>query len=88
MKPAITSIDKIRTRKVDNQARQIREHLEAMQRDAHGLEYAPWKKEVDALWKRTFEQINHMGEAPQQRALEAIRELWTRYITHYGVVRD
>jgi hypothetical protein len=56
-----------------------------MQRDVHGLEYAPWKSEVDNLWKRTFEQISHMSEVPQQSALEVVREPWTTYITHYGM---
>lgn len=84
--PAMTPTDKIRTRTVDNRVRLIHEHLEAMQRDSHGLEYDPWKREVDALWKGTFEQINHMSHGPQQRTLESIRELWMTYITHYGVI--
>ncbi len=56
-----------------------------MQRDVHGLEYGPWKGEVDALWKRIFEQIGFMSHQPQQRALEAIRELWTMYLAHYAM---
>jgi hypothetical protein len=70
---------------VGNRVRLIREHLEAMQRDAHGAEYAPWKAEVDALWKAAFDQINRMKPASQKPALESIRELWTTYITHYSV---
>ena len=66
----------------------IHEHLEAMQRDAHGLEYDPWKREVDALWKRTFAQISSMRPAPQQSALETVREPWMTYITHYGVMGE
>ena len=66
----------------------IEQHLEAMQRDVHGLEYAHWKDEVDDLWKRVFDQITGMSEAPQQAALEMIREDWTSYITHYvGISR-
>ena len=82
--PPVTPADRIRTRTVRNQVKRIREHLEAMQRDAHGLEYAPWKTEVDELWKATFEQINHMAEDPQKQSLEMIRELWTMYISHYA----
>ncbi len=83
--PAVTPMDKIRGRTVDNQLRRIHEHLEAMQRDAHGLEYAPWKREVDDLWKRIFGHISRMSPDPQRDALESIRELWTTYISHYGV---
>ena len=68
-----------------NQIRLINEHLEAMQRDAHGAEYAPWKAEVDALWKAVFGEINRMKPGLQQPALESIRELWTTYIIHYNV---
>ena len=82
--PEVTATDMMRARTVENQARLIREHLEAMQRDAHGLEYMPWKSEVDALWKRTFEQINRMSPTPQRHNLESIRELWTTYIAHYS----
>ena len=85
--PEVTATDMMRARTVENQTRLIREHLEAMQRDAHGLEYAPWKSEVDALWKRTFEQINRMSPTPQRHNLESIRELWTTYIAHYSGVR-
>ena len=59
-----------------------------MQRDVHGLEYQPWKNEVDALWKRVFDQISRMNAAPQQSALEVIRELWTMYVAHYAVVSE
>ena len=86
--PATTLTDKIRARAVDNHLRLIGEHLEAMQRDAHGLEYDPWKREVDSLWKRTFEQINHMSPTPQQAALESIREPWMSYVAHYAVSHE
>lgn len=86
--PSMTSTDKIRARTVRNHVRLIREHLEAMQRDAHGLEYDPWKREVDAIWKRSFEQINRMSPEPQQSALEMIRELWTSYVAHYAVIGE
>ena len=86
--PDMTPTDRIRTRTVANQLRLIREHLEAMQRDSYGLEFDPWKREVDALWKRTFEQISHMRPGPQQSALEMIRELWTSYVAHYAVMSD
>lgn len=79
----MTPTDKMRSRIVGNQIVLIQEHLEAMQRDAHGLEYDPQKKEVDALWKRTFEQIEHMSPTPQQNALIAVREMWVEYVTHY-----
>jgi len=82
----ITPTDMIRSRLVKNQVRMIREHLEAMQRDAHGLEFDPWKREVDDLWKRTFVQINRMGQEPQQAALEGVKDLWMTYITHYNVI--
>ena len=84
--PEVTATDMMRTRTVENQTQLIREHLEAMQRDAHGLEFGPWKIEVDELWKRTFEQINRMSPAPQQHSLQSIRELWTLYVTHYSVI--
>ena len=84
--PAVTPTDKIRVRTVGNHVKLISEHLEAMRRDTHGLEFKPWKREVDALWKRTFEQISRMSPAPQQSALETIREEWMVYITHYRAV--
>ncbi len=81
----MTPQDRIRLRTVGNQVRMIREHLEAMQRDAHGLEYEPWKAEVDDLWKGVFANVNSMGPDLQPSALESIRELWMTYITHYNV---
>ena len=68
-----------------NKVRMIHEHLEAMQRDAHGLEYAPWRAEVDELWKEIFTNINGLNPESQPAALESIRELWMTYITHYNV---
>jgi hypothetical protein len=62
----------------------IEEHLESMQRDSHGLEFARWKDEVDALWKKIFEHVNGMSPEPQQEVLELIRESWTSYLTHYA----
>ena len=84
--PPMTPTDRVRTRTVSNQVSLIREHLEAMQRDSHGLEYEPWRAEVDALWKRTFAQINLMAPTPQQHSLESIRDLWTTYVSHYAVL--
>ena len=86
--PDMTPTDRIHSRVVLNQVKLIHEHLEAMQRDAHGLEYEPWRREVDAIWKRTFERINRMSPGPQQHSLETIRELWTTYLAHYAVVSD
>ncbi len=80
----MTPADRIRTRMAQNLLKLIQQHLEAMQRDAHGMEYAHWKDEVDDLWKRVFDQITAMSETPQQSALEMIREDWTSYITHYA----
>ena len=71
-----------------NQTRLIQEHLEAMQRDVHGLEFPPWKREVDGLWKSIFEQIGRMNPSPQQSALGMIRELWTTYLKHYATATD
>ena len=82
----MTPTDKIRTRTVNNSIRLIHEHLEAMQRDYHGMEYDPWKREIDALWKSTFDQINRMSLEPQRQSLETIRDLWMTYITHYAVM--
>ncbi len=82
---AASAMDRIRARAVRNCQKRINEHLEAMQRDAHGLEFAPWLAEVDGLWKSIFGNINLMSVGPQKEALESIRELWTTYITHYGV---
>ena len=79
----MTPTDKMRTRLVRKQLKLVREHLEAMQRDVHGLEYAPWKLEVDGLWRRIFHQIECMSASPQQASLQMIREPWTMYLTHY-----
>ena len=81
----MTPQDKILARTVGNKARMIREHLEAMQRDAHGLEYAPWKVEVDELWKEVFISINALNADAQPVALESVKDLWMTYITHYNV---
>ena len=81
----MTPQDKIRVRTVGNKVRMIREHLEAMQRDAHGLEYAPWKTEVDELWKSLFAEVNELDPEIQPVALESIKDLWMTYITHYAV---
>lgn len=82
----MTPNDRILMRSVSHQIKRVREHLEAMQRDAHGLEYEPWKSEVDHIWKTTFEQINDMSPEPQQSALEMIREPWMMYLSHYAVL--
>ena len=79
----MTPTDRIRKRTVRNLSRLIQEHLEAMQRDAHGLEYRWWKDEVDGLWKGIFEQIGRMAAGPQQASLQMVREQWTTYVTHY-----
>ncbi len=81
----MTPQDRIGVRTVGNKVRMIREHLEAMQRDAHGLEYAPWKVEVDELWKDVFININNLNSTAQPAALESVKELWMTYITHYNV---
>ena len=78
--------DRFKSRLVLNNVAHVQEHLEAMQRDPHGLEYAPWKREVDHIWKRTFEHINGMDEKSQAQALESIKDTWVSYITHYGIV--
>ena len=78
--------DQFKSRLVLNNVAHVQEHLEAMQRDPHGLEYAPWKREVDHIWKRTFEHINGMEEKSQALALESIKDTWVSYITHYGIV--
>ncbi len=79
----MTPTDRIRARTVQGLLALIQEHLEAMRRDMHGLEYDPWKREVDALWKRIFEHIGCMADGPQQSSLLSIREEWTTYLTHY-----
>ena len=81
----MTPTDRIRSRTVQNQLKLVQEHLEAMQRDVHGLEYRPWKEEVDAIWKLMFKHIGLRSATPQQSSLEMIRETWTTYLTHYGV---
>ncbi len=81
----MTPQGRIQVRTVGNKVRMIREHLEAMQRDAHGLEYAPWKVEVDELWKTVFININEMDPESQPAALESVKDLWMTYITHYNV---
>jgi hypothetical protein len=79
----VSPTDRVRARKVRNLVKLIGEHLEAMQRDAHGLEYDPWRVEVDHLWKETFRQISIMPEDTQQSCLEMIREPWTSYFSSY-----
>ena len=81
----ISPQDRIRVRAVGSRVRMIREHLEAMQRDAHGLEYPPWKSEVDELWKGVFQTVNEIDAELQPAVLESIRDLWMTYISHYGV---
>ncbi len=81
----MTPKERIGVRTVGNKVRMIREHLEAMQRDAHGLEYGPWKVEVDELWKEVFTSINGLDSEAQPAALESIKDLWMTYITHYNV---
>ena len=81
----MTPEDRILVRTVGNKVRMIREHLEAMQRDAHGLEYGPWKVEVDELWKDVFININGLNAEAQPAALESVKDLWMTYITHYNV---
>ena len=81
----MTPQERIVVRTVGNKVRMIREHLEAMQRDAHGLEYGPWKVEVDELWKEVFTSINGLDSEAQPAALESIKDLWMTYITHYNV---
>ena len=78
--------DKFYHRVIQNKVAAIEEHLEGMQRDPHGHEYEPWKKEVDSLWKSIFEVINGMDEENQKVSLSCISEVWVSYITHYGVV--
>jgi len=80
-----TPSDILKARLVLNKVVLIEEHLEAMQRDPHGLEYAPWKVEVDQVWKQVFELINSMYEDAQPLALESIKETWVSYISHYGI---
>ena len=84
--PGVTPTDRLRLRAVANRVKLIREHLEAMQRDVHGLEYDPWKREVDAVWRKTFQGISLLKPGPQQVALQLVRESWTEYISHYRPV--
>ena len=77
--------DIFKTRLILNKVARIEEHLEAMQRDPHGLEYAPWRIEVDHVWKQVFELINSMYEDAQLSALESIKETWVFFISHYGI---
>ena len=79
-----TPHDRVLARTVGNQTRMIEEHLEAMQRDSHGLEYARWKLEVDDMWKSGFGHINDMREDLQKSLLDEITELWTMYLKHYA----
>ena len=84
----MTPTDRIRTRAVHNHLSLVQEHLEAMQRDSHGLEYSSWKQEVDGIWRGIFAQIGRMSAGPQQSSLQRIREVWTTYLTHYVAVAD
>ena len=86
MRDGLTPSDRLRLRSVQNKARLVREHLEAMDRDVHGPEFDPWKGEVDHLWRDIFRQIDKLSPEPQARALEMVRELWVSYITHYGAL--
>lgn len=76
--------DRVLARTVENKTRMVEEHLEAMQRDSHGVEYARWKSEVDDIWKSIFEHINEMREDLQKSSLDEITELWTIYLKHYA----
>ena len=88
MTELMSPIDRLKMRLVFRKTDHIEEHLEAMQRDPHGLEYAPWKTEVDNIWKEIFSDINDMSEDAQKIVLEAMRETWVSYITHYGAVES
>ena len=86
-----TPHDRVLARTVGNQTRMIEEHLEAMQRDSHGLEYARWKLEVDDMWKSVFGHINDMREDLQKSLLD---HFWFGYSLmnhrqkqHFPVVR-
>ena len=68
MMPKPKLVDQKRLRLVRNNVGFIAEHQEAMQRDEHGLEYDPWKDEVDDIWKRIFDQISKMSGEIQQSA--------------------
>jgi hypothetical protein len=84
----MTTSDRIRFRSVGNRLNLVREHLEAMQRDVHGLEYAHWKEEVDQLWKVIFEQISRMSEGSQRSSLELIRDDWTQFLQYYATLSE
>ena len=84
----MTTSDRIRFRSVGNRLNLVREHLEAMQRDVHGLEYAHWKEEVDQLWKVIFEQISRMSEGSQRNSLELIRDDWTQFLQYYATLSE
>ena len=86
MTESTNPIDRLKTRLVFKNIDNIQEHLEAMQRDPHGLEYNPWKLEVDNIWKKIFSDINEMSEEAQKMVLDSMREIWVSYITHYGAV--
>ena len=88
MTELMSPIDRLKMRLVFRKIDHIEEHLEAMQRDPHGLEYAPWKTEVDNILKEIFSDINDMSEDAQKIVLEAMRETWVSYITHYGAVES
>ena len=77
--------DRITKRRVANFICRIEEHIEALQRDAHSLEFKPWKNEVDSIWKQIFEEISLVSESSQIVILESIREPWTFYISHYNI---
>ena len=74
MKEVKNPSDVLKSRLILNKIVRVEEHLEAMQRDPHSLEYAPWKVEVDHVWKQVFELINSMDEDAQVSALESIKE--------------
>ena len=82
----MTPDDMSRKRTVRNLTILIQEHLEAMQRDVHGIEYLPWKREVDDMWRRVFENINRMSSDTQVVVLEDIRQTWTTYLIYYSEV--
>ncbi|MDP7628791.1 MAG: hypothetical protein QF530_12915 [SAR202 cluster bacterium] len=82
----MTPDDRSRKRTVVNVILLIQEHLEAMQRDVHGIEYLPWKREVDDMWRRVFVNVNRMSADTQVAVLEDIRETWTVYLTYYSDV--
>ena len=84
-RPHVTPTDRMRAREVHNHLSLVHEHLEAMRRDSHGLEYSSWKREVDGVWRRIFAQIDRMSAGPQQSSLQTIKEAWTMYLTHYAV---